>query len=97
MTDRPSYGAKLPMAIGLAALVMLIGGAGFWSVRTQIAGAIIAPGTVVVEHNRQVVQHAEGGIVGEIVARDGDNVQGGDLLIALDDTLLTSELAVARA
>ena len=96
MSDRPTYSARLPMTLGVLALIGLVGGVGVWSVRTEIAGAIIASGQIVVENNRQVVQHAEGGIVGEIAARDGDPVGAGDLLIKLDDTLLRSELAVAE-
>ncbi len=96
MTARPSYSARMPLTIGFIALLLLVGGVGYWSVRTQIAGAIIANGMIVVENNRQVVQHAEGGIVGQIAARDGDRVMAGDLLIELDDTLLRSELAVAE-
>lgn len=96
MTDRPVYSARLPLTIGFLALALLVGGLGYWSVRTQIAGAIVAEGMIVVENNRQVVQHAEGGIVGQIAVRDGDRVAAGGLLIELDDTLLRSELAVVE-
>lgn len=95
MSDRPSYSARLPLIVGFTTLSLLIGGVGVWSVRTQIAGAIIARGMIVVENNRQIVQHAEGGVVGEITARDGDVVEAGALLVRLDDTLLSSELSVA--
>ena len=95
MSERPTYSAKLPLLVGFTALTLLIGGVGIWSVRTQIAGAIIATGMIVVENNRQIVQHAEGGVVGGIEVRDGDTVGAGDLLIKLDDTLLQSELSVA--
>lgn len=96
MTERPVYSARLPLTIGFLALALLVGGLGYWSVRTQIAGAIIAEGMIVVENNRQVVQHAEGGIVGQIAVRDGDRVAAGGLLIELDDALLRSELAVVE-
>ncbi|MEO1790485.1 MAG: biotin/lipoyl-binding protein, partial [Pseudomonadota bacterium] len=96
MTERPKYSARFPMVVGLVALVALVGGVGYWSVRTEIAGAIIASGTIVVENNRQVVQHLEGGVIGEISARDGDAVEAGELLLRLDDKLLRSELAVAE-
>jgi len=92
----PTYSARLPLAVGILALILLIGGVGVWSVRTKIAGAVIASGMIVVESNRQVVQHAEGGTVGEILARDGDKVSAGDRLIQLNDTLLKSELAVVE-
>ena len=99
MTDqtRPAWSATLPLTIGFVALALLIGGVGVWSLRTEIAGAVIAQGTIVVESNRQVVQHPEGGIVGEILARDGDHVKAGQLLVRLDDRLLRSELAVTDA
>ncbi len=96
MNERPNYSPALPLTVGLVALALLIASIGVWSVRTQIAGAIIASGIIEVENNRQVVQHAEGGVVGAIFARDGDAVAAGDLLIRLDDTLLRSELAVAE-
>lgn len=91
---RPTYSARLPLAIGTTALVMLVGGIGYWSVNTRISGAVIASGMIVVESNRQVVQHAEGGTVGEILARDGDTVAAGGVLVRLEDTLLKSELSV---
>lgn len=90
---RDPYGGGVPLAVGFGALVLLVGVVGLWSVGTRIAGAVIAPGMVVVENNRQVVQHPEGGIVGEIRARDGDRVAAGDVLIRLDDAVLAGELA----
>lgn len=96
MTERKTLNARLPMIIGFAAALTMLGGLGTWSVATEINGAVIASGTVVVENDRQVVQHADGGVVGEILARDGDVVQAGDVLIRLDDTFLRSELAVVE-
>lgn len=96
MINSPTYSARLPLIVGFTSLAFLIGGVGFWSARTQISGAIIASGMIVVENNRQVVQHAEGGVVGGIEVRDGDTVGAGDLLIKLDNTLLQSELSVAE-
>jgi HlyD family secretion protein len=90
-TDWPVRG---PLLTGLLALVVLLGVIGVWSVRTTLSGAVVASGMVVVESNRQVVQHPEGGVVGEIAARDGDVVEVGQTLIRFDDTLLRSELAI---
>ena len=90
-TDWPVRG---PLLTGVLALVLLLGVLGVWSVRTTLSGAVVASGMVVVESNRQVVQHPEGGVVGEIGVRDGDRVEVGQTLIRFDDTLLKSELAV---
>ena len=93
---RNRWNARFPITIGFATILLLVGGVGFWSVGTQIAGAVVATGTVQVESERQVVQHPEGGVVGEIIARDGNIVAAGDVLIRLDGTFLQSELAIVE-
>jgi HlyD family secretion protein len=37
--------------IGLAVALVLVGGVGGWAATSQLSGAVIAPGTVVVESN----------------------------------------------
>ena len=70
---------------------------GVWSVKARIAGAVIASGMIQVENNRQIVQHPQGGVVGELIVRDGDRVAAGDVVLRLDDALLRSELAIITA
>ncbi|WP_371171665.1 HlyD family type I secretion periplasmic adaptor subunit [Aliiroseovarius sp. 2305UL8-7] len=85
-----------PITVGFLALVVLVLGLGVWSVATRLSGAVIAMGTIQIQSNRQVVQHAEGGVVGEILVRDGDVVEASDMLIRFDDTLNRSELAIVE-
>ena len=92
--DRPKWTARWPLAVGFLALLLLVGVIGYWSVTARIAGAVISSGMIQVESNRQVVQHPDGGVVGEILAKDGDSVEAGQILLRLDDTLLASELKV---
>jgi HlyD family secretion protein len=73
----------------------MIGGFGGWAALADISGAVIAPGTLVVESDVKKVQHATGGIVGELRVRNGDLVQAGDILLRLDETLTRSNLAIA--
>ncbi len=89
--------ARGPLMLGFAALLVLVGGLGVWGARADIAGAVIAPGVVQLESNRQVVQHPQGGVVAEIVARDGDHVEAGEVVLRLDETRLLSELAIVEA
>lgn len=96
MKTNREWRGGLPLYVGFLALVALIGGVGFWSVRANISGAVVTSGMVQVENNRQVVQHLEGGIVGEILVKDGDSVQPGDVLIRLDGKRLNSDLSVAE-
>ena len=89
--------AGKPLFIGYFSLAILLGVIGVWSVQARIAGAVIASGMIQVENNRQVVQHPQGGVVGELLVRDGDRVSAGDVVLRLDDALLRSELAIITA
>lgn len=72
---------------GSLVTVLLIGGVVLWSITTSIAGAVIAPGVVAVEGNLKKVQHPTGGVVGEILVKNGDRVRAGDVLLRLDETV----------
>jgi len=91
---RQTWSAKWPMTVGFVALIALVGGLGFWSVNSKLAGAVIASGMVQVESNRQVIQHPEGGVVGAIYVDDGDTVTAGQVLIQFDQTMTRSELTI---
>ncbi|MEP4149924.1 MAG: biotin/lipoyl-binding protein, partial [Lentilitoribacter sp.] len=73
---------------------VLIGGIGSWAFFTEISGAVVASGNVVVETNTRRVQHQEGGIVKSIFVKNGDVIEAGDLLIRLDDTITNANLSV---
>ncbi|PIV78592.1 MAG: HlyD family type I secretion periplasmic adaptor subunit [Rhodobacteraceae bacterium CG17_big_fil_post_rev_8_21_14_2_50_63_15] len=88
------WSGAVPLGVGILSLILLVGGLGLWSVGTTLAGAVVAHGVVQVESNRQVVQHPEGGVVGEILVKDSDEVARGDILIRLDGRRLRSELSV---
>lgn len=74
------------LLIGGIVTASLVVGVGGWAATANIAGAVIAPGAVVVESNVKDIQHREGGIVSEILVRNGQYVEKGDLLVRLDDT-----------
>jgi HlyD family secretion protein len=79
---------------GVAVIALLGGGVGGWAATTPLAGAVIAMGQIAVDTNVKKVQHATGGIVGEIRVREGDRVKTGDLLMKLDETVTRANLAV---
>jgi HlyD family secretion protein len=85
---------RLHLIVGLTVVVLLAGGLGGWASTTEISGALIAPGSVVVESNVKKVQHPTGGVVGEVRARDGDLVKTGDVVVRLDDTVTKANLAI---
>jgi len=92
----PAWRGTLPLATGFVALLILVGGLGVWLVRTEISGAVVASGMVQVESNRQVIEHLDGGMVGEIRVKDGDIVEAGDILIRLDGQRVKSELTIVQ-
>ena len=95
-TERPSARASIRrhLAAGIALVVVLACGVGGWAVATEVSGAVIAPGQLVVETNVKKVQHPTGGVVGELTVRDGSEVKTGDILVRLDDTVTRANLAI---
>ncbi len=96
MSEARQWSALRPVIIGMIALTLLVGGFGGWAAFTNIAGAIIAPGQIEVDQNRQVVQHPDGGVVAAIMVQEGETVAAGDILIKLDATLLQSQLTITE-
>jgi HlyD family secretion protein len=80
--------------LGLSSALFLIGGLGGWAVVTELSGAVVAPGSIVVDSHVKKVQHPTGGVVGEIRVRDGDRVRAGDLVIRLDETVARANLSM---
>lgn len=87
------WAARGHVRFGLFALLILVGGLGTWGAFAELAGAVVASGSLRVTAQQQVVQHPDGGVVGEILVREGDRVEGGSVLIRLDGTSLRAELA----
>ncbi|MCJ2084342.1 HlyD family type I secretion periplasmic adaptor subunit, partial [Methylobacterium sp. J-090] len=91
-TAHRSIHGHLALSLGLgAALVVGVGG---WATVTQISGAVIAPGQLVVESDVKKVQHPTGGVVGELRVREGARVKAGDVLIRLDATQVRANLDI---
>jgi HlyD family secretion protein len=80
--------------VGSATVIFLLAGVGGWAAFTEISGAVIAPGALVVNSRVQEVQHPTGGIVADILARNGQYVQAGDVLVRLDETVTRANLAI---
>lgn len=92
----------------LLACVLLVlicfGGVGGWLYSARLDSAAVAAGLLENAARTKLVQHLEGGIVSEILVRDGQQVEEGDLLLRLDPTrneatvgLFNAQLLGARA
>ena len=93
-TASPRRSIRLHLAAGVSMSVLAAVGAGGWAATTQIAGAVVANGTVIVDSNVKKVQHQTGGIVAEIRVHEGEHVLAGDVLVRLDDTQLRATYGI---
>ncbi|MFY7924731.1 MAG: HlyD family type I secretion periplasmic adaptor subunit [Aquidulcibacter sp.] len=85
-----------PMRLGLVVITLCIVVFGTWSALAPLDSAVVAHGTLVVESKRKAVQHLEGGIVKELLVKDGQAVQEGQPLIRLDATRAQAGLSVVQ-
>jgi len=90
----PAY--RKPIIAGVAITVGFVATFGAWAAFAPIVSAVIAPGVVRVEGQRKTIQHLEGGIVSEILVRDGERVEQGQVLVRLDDTQPQANLKLLR-
>ncbi|GAB4538456.1 MAG: HlyD family type I secretion periplasmic adaptor subunit [Parvularculaceae bacterium] len=82
---------------GLAVILFGVIGAFAWAATAPIASAVVSPGLVRVDTNRKQIQHLEGGVIKQILVRDGDVVAQGDPLVLLDETRASVSFGVLRA
>jgi HlyD family secretion protein len=88
-TDQIEYEKRLRLRgliiAGTLVAAAFFGGFGAWAALAPLASAAIAPGTVTVDSHRKTVQHLEGGIIAELLVRNGDDVAAGQVLLRLED------------
>jgi HlyD family type I secretion membrane fusion protein len=80
----PAY--RAPIIVGFAVVTGFFAVFGAWAVLAPLKSAVIASGLVKVDGQRKTIQHLEGGIVSEILVREGDRVAAGQVLVRLDNT-----------
>lgn len=92
-TKRSTRNLLIAGHVSIAVMICLFGG---WAYTARINGAVIAPATLVVESYSKRVQHNEGGIVKNILVKDGDRVTAGQDLLLLDTTETKAELDIIQ-
>ncbi|MGH6763966.1 MAG: HlyD family type I secretion periplasmic adaptor subunit [Phyllobacterium sp.] len=78
----------------LCVIFVLLFGIGGLAAMTVLSGAVVAPGTLVVDSHVKPVQHSKGGIVAAIQVANGDAVERGDVLVRVDSTEITASRAI---
>lgn len=94
--DRIQRSIRRHLVFGLCVIVLLFGGAGGWAYVTNISGAVVAPGLLVVNGSQKKIQHPTGGIVSKLLVKDGDHVKADAVLVVLDDTSARAKLAILK-
>ena len=73
---------------GVTILVIFFGALAVWGYYAPLSAAVQAQGELVFQNKRQAVQHQEGGVVKQILVKDGETVKAGQALIVLEDDQL---------
>lgn len=82
------------LRLSLVLSLVIGGGLAVWAATTNIDGAVITQGALVVDTSIKKVQHQTGGVVGEITVREGAHVEAGDVVVRLDSTIPRANLAI---
>jgi HlyD family secretion protein len=83
---------RLPTLLGLAILVLCIGGFSVWAAIAPLEGAIVVSGSFVATGQNKLIQHLEGGILRETLIKEGDQVEQDQPLLRLDATAAQARL-----
>lgn len=84
------------LVAGVAGTALVFGGAGGWAATTEISGAVVATGVMVVDGNAKKVQHPEGGVVAQVLVAEGDTVSAGETIVRMDSTASEASLAAVK-
>jgi HlyD family type I secretion membrane fusion protein len=85
-------GLRTPILLGIAVLVLCVGGFGLWSCIAVIDGAVVVSGSFVATGQNKFVQHLEGGILRDVLAKEGELVEVNQTLLRLDPTAASTKL-----
>ena len=85
------------ITVGGMVLLLGFGGLGAWAALAPLKSAALASGVVKVASERKTLQHLEGGIVKEILVKEGQEVEAGQVLIRLDDINARARYAMLQS
>jgi len=93
----PSTDASKVIGFGLLVVFLLLGGFVGWAAFAPLAESSVAVGKISADLDKKTLQHLEGGVIENILVKDGDEVKKGDLLLKLRDVQIKSQLDIYKA
>ena len=75
-----------PIRLGAAVLVVGFGAFLFWAAFAPLDQGVPASGTVAIETRKKTIQHSSGGVVKDVLVKEGQWVREGEVLIEVSDT-----------
>ncbi|MES2029755.1 MAG: HlyD family type I secretion periplasmic adaptor subunit [Pseudomonadota bacterium] len=93
----PSGDWRTPARRGFGIVFLTFVVFGGWAALASIDGAVVAPGSIVVESDRKTVQHLEGGIVKDLMVTGDAHVEQGQVLLRLEPTQDRAREEMARS
>nr|WP_244474871.1 HlyD family type I secretion periplasmic adaptor subunit [Methylobacterium sp. Leaf99] len=82
---------------GYVLIFSTFGVMGAWGAVARLDRAVVSPGTIAVENSRKIVQHFEGGMVREVLVKEGQTVREGELVLRLDPIQATASVDLFRS
>ena len=92
----PSTDTRHPMRVGLWVLGLGLGGFLLWLAFAPLDEGVPTTGTVAIDTKRKAVQHLQGGIVRQVLVKEGQRVGAGDILFRLDDSYVRANYESVR-
>ncbi len=79
--------------------IVLVGVCGFilWAFIAPLDKGVPLSGAVSVDSNRKAIQHQTGGIVDQILVKEGDTVEAGQVIVHLNDTQAKAQAEITRS
>lgn len=88
IAEQTPQGARIVIWLSVASVAILL----LWSAFAVLDEVTRGEGKVIPSRQIQILQSMDGGIVSEILAREGQTVKAGDLLLKVDPTRMVSSL-----
>jgi HlyD family secretion protein len=95
-TNPAMAAVRAPLVAGLWVMLILAGTILVWGALAPIDSATVAKGTIVLLSNKKVVQHLEGGIIEEILVKEGDAVTANQPVMRLSNATATANLNILQ-